>query len=100
MLYTASHYLTTETQGGKSLPLRLGRPDLNVFTPSSRRSGWPNPCMKKGQFVDYLIRDTILLKQGAINVPPLQRPVLPANIAPTPGGNKEDIIEQHMSRFH
>ena len=28
------------------------------------------------QFVDYLIRDTILLKQGAINVPPLQRPVL------------------------
>ena len=55
---------------------------------------------KSYQFVDYLIRATILLKQGAINVPPLQRPVLPANIAPTPRGNKEDTIEQHMSRFH
>ena len=54
---------------------------------------------KSYQFVDYLIRDTILPKQGAINVPPLQRPVLPANIAPTPQ-KKEDIIEQHMSRFH
>ena len=52
------------------------------------------------QFLDDLIGDTILLKQGAINVPPLQRPVLPANISPTPHGNKEDIIEQHMSRFY
>ena len=55
---------------------------------------------KSYQFVDGLIRDTILLKQGAINVPPLQRPLLPANIAPTRRGNKEDIIEQEMSRFH
>ena len=55
---------------------------------------------KSYQFVDDLIRDTILLKQGAINVPPLQRPLLPANIAPTSRGNKEAIIERHMSRFH
>lgn len=55
---------------------------------------------KSYQFVQDLIRDTIRLKQGAIDVPPLQRPALPANIAPTPRGNKEDIIEQHMSRFH
>ena len=48
----------------------------------------------------YLVRDTILLKQGAINIPPLQRPLLPANIAPNPRGNKEDIIKHHMSRFH
>ena len=55
---------------------------------------------KSYQFVDDLIRDTILLKQGAIDVPLLQRPALPANIAATPRGNKEDIIEHHMSRFH
>ena len=50
---------------------------------------------KSYQFVVGLIRDTILLKQGAINAPALQR-LLPPNIAATPHGNKEDIIEQHM----
>lgn len=46
------------------------------------------------------MRDTVLLKQGVINVAPLQRPVLPVNIAPTSRGNKQEIIDQHMSRFH
>ena len=55
---------------------------------------------KSYQFVEDLMRDTVLLKQGAINVAPLQTPVLPANIAPTPRGNKKEIIEQRMSRFH
>ena len=51
---------------------------------------------KSYQFIDDLLRDTTLLKEGAINVPPLQRPVLPANIAPTPRGNKQDIIKQYQ----
>ena len=79
-----------------------GDPRFKCVYPKLQKKWVAKPMYeeKSYQFVDYLIRDTILLKQGAINVPPLQRPVLPANIAPTPRGNKEDIIEQHMSRFH
>ena len=54
---------------------------------------------KTYQFVHDLLRDTILLKEGEIEVPALERPNLPKNIAPNPRGNKEDIIERHVSRF-
>ena len=43
--------------------------------------------------------DTSLMKQGEIQVAPLQVPGIPANIAPVARGNKQDIISQHMSRF-
>lgn len=54
---------------------------------------------KTYQFVHYLLRDTILLKEGEIEAPALERPNLPKNIAPNPRGNKGDIIERHVSRF-
>lgn len=52
-------------------------------------------------FVEELMRDTISLKHGEIEVPvaPLQKPVLPQNIAPTLQGSKQEIVSQHMSRF-
>lgn len=54
---------------------------------------------KSYQFVHDLLSDTILLKKGEIEVPDLERPHLPQNIAPNPRGNKEDIIARHVSRF-
>lgn len=54
---------------------------------------------KSYQFVEDLMNDTILHKNGELNAPPLERPVLPQNIAATPRGNKEDIIAKHVSRF-
>ena len=47
----------------------------------------------------YLLSDAILLKKVEIEVPDLERPHLPKNIAPNPRGNKEDIITRHVSRF-
>ena len=49
--------------------------------------------------VGRLLSDIILLKKGEIEVPDLERPHLPQNIAPNPRGNKEDIIARHVSRF-
>ena len=54
---------------------------------------------KSYQFVHNLLSETILLKKGEIEVPDLERPHLPQNIAPNPRGNKEDIIARHVSRF-
>ena len=54
---------------------------------------------KSYQFVKELMIDTILMKQGEIQVAPLQVPAIPANIAPVARGSKQDIISQHTSRF-
>ena len=54
---------------------------------------------KSYQFVKELMMDTILMKQGEIQVAPVQVPAIPANIAPVARGSKQDIISQHMSRF-
>ena len=54
---------------------------------------------KSYQFVHNLLSETILLKKGEIEVPDLERPHLPQNIAPNSRGNKKDIIARHVSRF-
>lgn len=54
---------------------------------------------KTYQFVEDLVSDAILMKKGEIEVPCLERPNLAQNIAPTPRGNKDDIIARHVSRF-
>ena len=102
MPYAASHYRQHWNAGREVATTEAGDSRFKCVYPKLQKKWVAKPMYeeKSYQFVDYLIRDTILLKQGAINVPPLQKPVLPANIAPTPRGNKEDIIEQHMSRFH
>ena len=51
------------------------------------------------QFVHDLLSDIMILLKGEIEIPDLERPHLPQNIAPNPRGNKEDIITRHVSRF-
>ena len=55
---------------------------------------------KSFQFVQDLLHDTISLKLGVIDVPQLERPALPQNIAPTPRGSKQDLVARQVSRFH
>lgn len=55
---------------------------------------------KMYQFLEELMKDTILLKQAEMDVTLLQKPALPRNIAPLPEGNKHEIIAMHMYRFN
>lgn len=82
-------------------PQSLVKPILTVISQAQKK--WVEKPIYEEisyQFVEELMRDAVLLKQGEINVAPLQGPVLPANIAPTPCGNKQEIIDQFTSSFH
>lgn len=81
---------------------KSGEAHFNCVYPKLQKKWVEKPIYeeKSYQFVEELMRDAVLLKQGEINVAPLQGPVLPANIAPTPCGNKQEIIDQYMSSFH
>ena len=65
----------------------------SVYIKSYRKSGWRSPYTKRSHIslsTISVLSDTMLLKKEEFEVPGLEKPHLPQNIAPNPRGNEEE----------